>query len=137
MNKLIPPTSGMTGCPLESLPTGSNLYILFRLVLLLHSCPLGTSLKFRPAEHYGNSWAAEFLPEPMLSVGGVSMKRRSSEDCWQALNRVTDAAERFVNRTPRLKRLEAERQDLLDAIRQAQLLLSVKRLPLTESVGRE
>jgi hypothetical protein len=61
------------------------------------------------------------------------MKRRSSEDAWQALNRVTDAAEHFVNRTPRLKRVEAERQDLLDAIREAQLLLSVKRLPIPES----
>jgi hypothetical protein len=65
------------------------------------------------------------------------MKQRSSEDYWQALNRVTDAAERFVNRTPRLKRLEAERQDLLDSIRHAQLLLSVKRLPMPESAGRE
>jgi len=65
------------------------------------------------------------------------MKRRSSEDSWQALNRVTDAAEQFVNRTPRLKRLEAERQDLLDAIRQAQLLLSVKRLPISDDVSRE
>ena len=57
------------------------------------------------------------------------MQRRSSEDAWQALNSVTDAAERFVNRSPRLKRLEADRQLLLDAIRRAQLLLSVKRLP--------
>jgi hypothetical protein len=60
----------------------------------------------------------------------TTMKRRSSEDSWQALNSVTDAAERFVNRTPRLKRLEGERQALLDAIRRAQLLLSVKRLPV-------
>ena len=59
------------------------------------------------------------------------MKRRPSEDSWQALNSVTDAAERFMNRSPRLKRLEAERQALLDAIRQAQLLLSVKKLPIT------
>lgn len=55
------------------------------------------------------------------------MKRRSSENSWQALTSVTEAAERFINRTPRLKRLEAERQALLDAIRQAQLVLSVKR----------
>ena len=34
----------------------------------------------------------------------------------------------FVNRSPRSKRLEGERQALLDAIRQAQLILSVKRL---------
>ena len=57
------------------------------------------------------------------------MRRRSSEDYWQALTTMTDAAERFVKHTPRLKRLEAERQALLDAIRQAQLLLSVKRWP--------
>jgi hypothetical protein len=57
------------------------------------------------------------------------MKRRSSEDPWEVLNRVTDAAELFVNHSPRLKRLEPERQVLLDAIRRAQLLLSVKRLP--------
>ena len=63
------------------------------------------------------------------------MKRRSSEESWRALNRVTDAAERFVNRSPRLKRLEAERQALLDAIRQAQLLVSVKRLPLTTTMS--
>ncbi len=57
------------------------------------------------------------------------MEHKSSKDSWRALNSVTDAAERFVNRSPRLKRLEAERQALLDAIRQAQLLLSVKKLP--------
>ena len=65
------------------------------------------------------------------------MKRGSSQDSWYALNTLTDAAERFVNHTPRIKRLEAERQALLDAIRQAQLLLSVKRLPIAESVSRE
>ena len=53
--------------------------------------------------------------------------RRRSEGSWQVLKSVTDAAERFVNRTPRLKRLEGERQALLDAIRRAQLLLSLKR----------
>ena len=58
------------------------------------------------------------------------MKRHTSEDAWQMLNSVTDAAERFVNRSPRIKRLEAERHALLDMIRQAQLLLSVKRWPI-------
>jgi hypothetical protein len=57
------------------------------------------------------------------------MKRGPSHDSWQALTSVTNAAERFVNHTPRLKRLETERQALLDAIREAQLLLSVKRWP--------
>jgi hypothetical protein len=63
------------------------------------------------------------------------MTRRSTEASWQALNCVTDAAERFVNHSPRLKRLEGDRQALLDAIRQAQLLLSVKRLP--PSIGSD
>ena len=63
------------------------------------------------------------------------MKRRSLEDSWQALDSVTDAAERFVNHTPRLKRLETERQALLDAIRRAQLVLSVKRLPASAASG--
>lgn len=58
------------------------------------------------------------------------MTRRSLQDSWHALNTVTDAAERFVNHTPRIKRLEEERQALLDAIRQAQLLLSVQRWPV-------
>jgi len=61
--------------------------------------------------------------------------RRSSEDSWQVLKSVTDAAERFVNHSPRPKRLEAERQALLDAIRRAQLLLSVKRWPTSTESG--
>jgi hypothetical protein len=39
---------------------------------------------------------------------------------------LVDAAERFVNKAPNQKRLETERAALLDAILQAQLLLSVK-----------
>jgi len=57
------------------------------------------------------------------------MKHQRSHDPWEALMAITEAAEGFVNRSPRSKRLEAERQALLDAIRQAQLILSVKRLP--------
>jgi hypothetical protein len=56
------------------------------------------------------------------------MKRRPSQDVWEAFHIVTDAAENFVNRSPRSKRLETERQELLDSIRLAQLLLSVSRL---------
>ena len=56
------------------------------------------------------------------------MKRRPSPDVWEAFHMVTDAAENFVNRSPRSKRLETERQALLDAIRRAQLVLSVSRL---------
>jgi hypothetical protein len=39
---------------------------------------------------------------------------------------LADAAERFVNKAPNQKRLETERSALLDAILQAQLLLSIK-----------
>jgi len=56
------------------------------------------------------------------------MKRQRSHDILEALLALADAAERFVNRSPCSKRLEGERQALLDAITQAQLILSVKRL---------
>ncbi|HET9962287.1 MAG TPA: hypothetical protein VFQ34_08140 [Nitrospiraceae bacterium] len=45
----------------------------------------------------------------------------------EALELLTSAAERFVDGAPRVKRLEAERQALLDAITRAQLVLSVHR----------
>jgi|KBSMisStandDraft_5_1062788.scaffolds.fasta_scaffold90947_2 hypothetical protein len=60
------------------------------------------------------------------------MKRRPSQDPWESFEGITNAAERFVNHTPRLKRLEPERQALLDAIRRAQLLLSVKHMTDTD-----
>jgi len=44
-----------------------------------------------------------------------------------ALIRLLDAAERFVNRAPRQRRIEPERQALLDAITHAQLVASVDR----------
>jgi hypothetical protein len=53
------------------------------------------------------------------------MNDGGSQDSWRPLNSLTDAAGRLGNHTPRLKRL-GERQALLDAIREAQLLLSVK-----------
>jgi hypothetical protein len=49
-------------------------------------------------------------------------------DVVQTLHNLTDAAETFVNRVPRLKKNEAERQALLDAITRAQLILSVRRV---------
>ena len=63
------------------------------------------------------------------------MKRRPLHDVWEAFRGVTDAAEHFVNRSPRSKRLETERQALLDAIRRAQLVLSVNRLPKPSSAS--
>ena len=53
---------------------------------------------------------------------------RKGEDPLSALavlRELTDAASRFVDRAPRQKRVEADRQALLDAITRAQLVLSV------------
>jgi hypothetical protein len=47
-------------------------------------------------------------------------------DPLEVLQALTDAAERFVNKAPNQQRLETERKSLLDAIMQAQLLLSVR-----------
>jgi uncharacterized protein YlxW (UPF0749 family) len=46
-----------------------------------------------------------------------------------AFQRLTDAAEQFVNRAPRVKRIQEQRAVLLDGIANAQLVLSVQRLP--------
>jgi hypothetical protein len=46
-------------------------------------------------------------------------------DVKDTLRVLTEAAERFVNKAPNQKRLEEERAALLDALMQAQLLLSV------------
>jgi len=51
-----------------------------------------------------------------------------------SLQTLTEAAERFLSAVPRWKRVESERDALLDAITQAQLLLSVERMPPRQSV---
>ena len=57
------------------------------------------------------------------------MKRKDDDDVVRAFQRLTSAAEEFVNRAPRVKRIQAERSSLLEAITDAQLVLSVHRLP--------
>jgi chromosome segregation ATPase len=57
------------------------------------------------------------------------MARKDNHDVIKALHRLTDAAETYVNRSPRVKRIQAERSTLLDAIANAQLVLSVHQLP--------
>jgi hypothetical protein len=47
----------------------------------------------------------------------------------QALLTLMETAERFVNGAPRSKKLEEQRNALLDAITQAQWLLSVEHVP--------
>ena len=47
----------------------------------------------------------------------------------EVFQRLSTAAEEYVNRSPKVKRIEAQRSALLDAIANAQLILSVQRLP--------
>jgi hypothetical protein len=47
-----------------------------------------------------------------------------------------EAAERFVNGAARSKKLEAERNALLDAITQAQWQLSIEHIPAQQAHGR-
>jgi hypothetical protein len=64
------------------------------------------------------------------------MSRKDKHDVIQAFYRLTEAAEGYVNRSPRVKRIQEQRSRLLDAIADAQLVLSVHRLPKeTESKG--
>lgn len=57
------------------------------------------------------------------------MKRQDREDLLRAFHRLMTSAEAFVNRAPKLKRIDAERAALLEALSDAQLVLSVQRLP--------
>jgi hypothetical protein len=59
--------------------------------------------------------------------GSTSVAAQSETN--KILQTLMEAAERFVNGAPRSKKLEAERNALLDAITQAQWLLSVEQLP--------
>lgn len=61
------------------------------------------------------------------------MKQPDEHDVVRACHRLMVAAETFVNRAPKAKRLEAERSALLEAIGEAQLTLSVHRLPTEEN----
>ncbi|HKN87613.1 MAG TPA: hypothetical protein VJV04_12190 [Nitrospiraceae bacterium] len=51
----------------------------------------------------------------------------------ETLRRLTDTAQRFEMKTPKYRRLEAERQALQEAITDAQLVLSVHDLPKEKS----
>jgi chromosome segregation ATPase len=57
------------------------------------------------------------------------MKRQQDRDLLKVFQRLTNAADEFVNRAPRVKRIQTARSSLLDAITDAQLVLSVHRLP--------
>ncbi|MDK2744260.1 MAG: hypothetical protein NDI90_15240 [Nitrospira sp. BO4] len=50
---------------------------------------------------------------------------KTNPDVHEAYKRLAEAAETFVNRAPRQKRIEAERSALFEALQDAQLVLSV------------
>ena len=58
------------------------------------------------------------------------------DEMGRALLALMETAERFVNGAPRSKKLEAQRNALLDAITQAQWLLSVEHVSSPRSGGR-
>ena len=60
---------------------------------------------------------------------GSSSSGKRPNEMGQALLTLMETAERFVNGAPRSKKLEEERHALLDAITQAQWLLSVEHVP--------
>ena len=59
----------------------------------------------------------------------AARKQQDGGDVLEVFQRLSTAAEDYVNRSPKVKRLEAQRSALLDAIANAQLILSVQRLP--------
>jgi predicted nucleic acid-binding Zn-ribbon protein len=65
------------------------------------------------------------------------MLRQNNSDIVKTLQRLTNAADKFVNRAPRVKRIQNERSSLLDAITDAQLVLSVHRLPKEKDQEQE
>jgi hypothetical protein len=65
------------------------------------------------------------------------MKRRDDGDVVRAFKRLTTAADEFVDRAPRVKRIQAERTAILDAITHAELVLSVHRLPKDKEQEQE
>ena len=62
-----------------------------------------------------------------------SLSTDSRSEMGKTLQTLMEAAERFVNGAARSKKLEEERNALLDAITQAQWLLSVEQSSLQEA----
>ena len=58
-----------------------------------------------------------------------SIREAAQSEMSKILQTLMEAAERFVNGAPKLKKTEAERNALLDAVTQAQWLLSVEQSP--------
>ena len=64
-----------------------------------------------------------------LSRDTSSPRAAAQSEMEKTLQTLMEAAERFLNGAPRSKKLEQERNSLLDAITQAQWLLSVEHMP--------
>ena len=82
-------------------------------------------------------------PQPRMGRGGrrarprqTSPTRAPQNEIGHLLQTLMEAAERFVNVAPKSKKLEAERNSLLDAITQTQWLLSVE-YPAAKRVGTD
>jgi hypothetical protein len=59
----------------------------------------------------------------------MAAKKQDGRDFIEVVLRLAAAAEEYVNRSPKVTRLEAQRTVLLDAIGDVQLQLSVRQLP--------
>jgi hypothetical protein len=66
----------------------------------------------------------------------VPARAGAQGEMGRTLLTLMEAAERFVNGAARSKKLEAERNALLDAITQAQWLLSVEQIPAQQAAER-
>src|SRR3954464_2400262 len=66
----------------------------------------------------------------------MAAKKQEGRDFIEVVLRLAAAAEEYVNRSPKVKRLEAQRTTLLDALADVQLQLSVHRLPPVTAPGR-
>lgn len=74
-------------------------------------------------------WTPRRFPSGPVESLQLRMARRQDDDAWATFQQLLSAADAFVNRAPKMKRIDAERTALLDAIGKAQLTLSVRQLP--------
>jgi hypothetical protein len=79
-----------------------------------------------------NPIAPQIYSRRKRAARGAREENGDTSNASETLHALAEAAEAFVNRTPRWKKTEAERQALLDAITRAQLFLSVDHLPTAD-----
>jgi hypothetical protein len=86
----------------------------------------------RPELEKDNPVAPQIYSRRKRTARGAHEAARLTADTGDTLQALAEAAEAFVDRTPRWKKTEAERQALLDAITRAQLFLSVEHPPTAD-----